>query len=64
MKRSEMIDILYNYFNETCYQDYIPDAGAVIDILEKEGMLPPPDNKKEFEQLCYQYDIYPTWDKE
>lgn len=44
MKRSEMIKKLEEFFNKTCYQDYWPDSEEVLDIIEKNGMLPPTVN--------------------
>jgi hypothetical protein len=41
MKRSQMIKLLEDHFDEVCYQDYSPDADAVLSVIEKAGMLPP-----------------------
>lgn len=72
MKRSEAVDKIFDKVQSMFFQqddrtwdlkkDYEKD---LLDFIEKElGMLPPPENKEEFEQLCYQNDVYLQWNKE
>jgi hypothetical protein len=49
MKRSDMIEIIYNYLLHECGDSYDQahqknskiDAQSILDLIEKAGMLPP-----------------------
>lgn len=44
MKRSEMLDLINDFYQE-CFNEYAPGfCEDILDILEEKGMLPPFDH--------------------
>jgi hypothetical protein len=71
MKRNDIIELIQNHIDESqkrfgASSNYFAYQISLdlLDKLEEVGILPPPKDKEEFEQLCYQYDIYLKWEEE
>ena len=67
MKRSEMVDVLFNSMNKhfTYYGDegWSADYDAILLDLEKAGMLPPENGKEASYILDYRFKCL-KWDEE